>query len=329
MRIAAAAMLLACAVAWAAGLLYWRHLAGGMRDEILDTPLERVICTLDRLYPSARLVVCGDSRAERQLIPRVMEEELGAPAVNMGSVAIDLVTMYNAIERYGLADSSRVFLVSIGVYQVNDAVTNGWYLSPAAFFNHEPLEHLLLFRSRPIALVNRYRTCRALRRRMLYGGGLFRCRDRRYIPDRTCADKGYRAIKRVWNGDASELADCRWYWDGAIDGIRWRLYARYLRAFDSLHVPVVLLKSPAAPSVYTSPHTARFIAMERAFSEQLHAACEDLRYVRLLDLSLSPAAGMTDSMYYDGLHCNIDGARVYSKLVSQKLRETGLFTSRR
>src|SRR5947208_777529 len=89
-----------------------------LRDGVFDPQLDGKWQFL--VTDETEVIVGGDSRAERQVVPAVIEARTGWRTANVATTADDLVTFSNALKRHGIPAAGRMLIVSASSFQVND-----------------------------------------------------------------------------------------------------------------------------------------------------------------------------------------------------------------
>jgi len=77
------------------------------------------------------VVIAGDSRAERQLIPAVIINNYNIKAVNIATSSCDITTLYNALKKYNLLEKPVTFIISASFFQINDGAIDYGHISMA------------------------------------------------------------------------------------------------------------------------------------------------------------------------------------------------------
>src|SRR5262245_49114786 len=92
--------------------------SGALRDGVFEPRLEGKLQAL--VTDRTRVLVAGDSRAERQIVPAAIEARTGWPSANVATTAQDLVTLRNALKRHGIPAHARILVLGASLFQVND-----------------------------------------------------------------------------------------------------------------------------------------------------------------------------------------------------------------
>ena len=80
------------------------------REGVFDPQLDGKWQAL--VHDDTEVIVAGDSRAERQVMPAIIERRTGWRTVNVATTAGDLITLSHAARRHGLPPAARVLIVS-------------------------------------------------------------------------------------------------------------------------------------------------------------------------------------------------------------------------
>lgn len=79
----------------------------------------------------ADVILCGDSRADRQLDPAILHERTGLNVINIASSSQDLYTWSIALNAASVHD--KILVISASYFQINDGANNPTYLSLGTF----------------------------------------------------------------------------------------------------------------------------------------------------------------------------------------------------
>ena len=76
---------------------------------------------------SKLIVFAGDSRAERQLIPKLISKKIGVKCINLGVSSGELISFFPYLKLFN--QDSTLFVFSVSSFQINDKLVNPSYLS--------------------------------------------------------------------------------------------------------------------------------------------------------------------------------------------------------
>jgi hypothetical protein len=94
-----------------------------LRHEPLDKyPTEKVQRMLIERGRIPDVLIAGDSRTQRQIIPDMLGRQFGVDVVNLGVAGGELVSIAKTVRRYSLAQKRPLLIISVSSSQVNDGV---------------------------------------------------------------------------------------------------------------------------------------------------------------------------------------------------------------
>jgi hypothetical protein len=284
-----------------------------LRDAIFNAELEGKIQTL--LTADTEVIVGGDSRAERQVVPAVIESRTGRSAVNIGVNAGDLITLHNALKRYGVLGTDRALVASVSIFQVNDgSVTE---LSRAVVLNMTFREQVVFhWRGLPSLLYN-------LVAWSFPGWGR---EDPPAAVTAPRSDGGFTGQNGTLQPQAPinvRLDPARtnhpWYRNLSLHGARWRVFREALDRLDASQLRTYVYLPPVSP-VWRAYTAGTFIdAGEREFAGMLREATRERRNIRFLDFYSTPDPRLGNDKYYDIQHLNQAGAGEFTGILMDRI----------
>ena len=283
-----------------------------LREGVFNRDLESKIRTF--IAPDTEVIIGGDSRAERQVIPAIIEARTGRRTVNIATTACDLFTLYNGLKKYGILSRNAALIVSASILQVNDGAIDPGYISAASVLDMTLLEKVGLFKDDLRSLLVQmmkvfFRQARGLQPEPM---------------DNTLRDQGFLGI----NGNIPlplkirldpENTNHAMYRNLALHGARWRVFRDALDRLAATRLRIYIYIPPASPVWRTYTAGTFFDRGEREFAEMLHAATEGYPNVRVLDFYSEPDARLNDNMYYDIQHVNRAGAAVFTEILMERI----------
>lgn len=285
-----------------------------IRLGVYEPRLEQKICALVThadLKPG--LIIAGDSRAERQVIPVQLGTVLGMKAVNVAFAASDLPLTYNALVRHAVLVDQPTLVISTTFFQVNDGAIDHDSISMPMLLRLGWADQIRLFREALPELV--------YRKAAMYGAwmkGGERCKPK-VIPE----DGFYGVQGQLGSFDDGELdrfvCDHPWYRGLSFPGIKWKAFREALSDLASTGATVVLYNPPASPLWLRYTQGNPIDQMERQFTHMLQQ--EAVRYpnVYVIDFYSDPPVELTNAHYYDIQHLNREGAGILTDELAERI----------
>ena len=265
-----------------------------------------------------RVVIAGDSRAERQIIPAVIARKLEIPEADVVNIARPACESSGVLAAYRESSDrfagAPIMLISVSLFSVNDRENEDMYLNDEVLWS--------------LSLAERFRVVgpqRALLAAFLPERALFRgLRDVFSPSEDTYSERGFRGFPGEPPRDRVERWEEAWRRlrdaDVDINGLRWRQLQRDLQGLKAAGVQLVLLDSPDWPRfsriVAGSP---RGEARAR-FSAKLAGLCRELDVPLLSYDAGCFGAWDLDRLFRDPIHLNREGAGLLSEIVGGDLR---------
>ncbi len=217
--------------------------------EILEKSIESKTQLLENDYRGTKIIVAGDSRAERQIIPDVLSDSLNLPAINIGVSAGDLVSLNAAIEKYYKTKEKHIFIISTSSWQINDGAIDPGYMSLKSYQQLSLLEKSDLY-SQNIGEMMR------MELRILKYTMLNVLRRSSFTPSYSSDIidmKGYLQVDGLISTEESDstiynqLRDHPFYKNADLDGIRWSLFENTIKKLAGSNHLFILIQPPVAP----------------------------------------------------------------------------------
>ncbi|OHB76659.1 MAG: hypothetical protein A2Z25_00440 [Planctomycetes bacterium RBG_16_55_9] len=266
------------------------------------------------------VILCGDSRAERQLIPDVVKDRTGLNAVNIATKGLDLVTLANGFKKYSILQNTDAFIViSTSIFQINDGAVGDGYTTPACIFNLKWTSQIKLFKKYLPYLIDK---------KMEYYWDYFKSHaESAKSRKKEFLEKGYLAITETielsdgqLKGDINKITH-PWYKDFTFPGRKWEIFQRALRDIASSGNPIIIFNPPGCPAWLELTQNTFMDAAERQFSAFLKQEAQKYDNVFFLDFYSENRKSFTNGMFYNLQHLNRKGADVFSRMISQDISE--------
>ncbi|MDA9317158.1 hypothetical protein N9Q58_04505, partial [Polaribacter sp.] len=124
-------------------------------NRTLNSLMDEKISKLPILSGEMNIIIAGDSRAERQLMPGIIQEKTGFNTINIAVSNGELVSLVSAIKnKYSM--SNFVFVISASSFQINDGAISPGYLSEKCFQKATIFEKMKLFNTDVVGFTKIY-----------------------------------------------------------------------------------------------------------------------------------------------------------------------------
>jgi len=282
---------------------------------IPSSSLEKKIASLPLDSSKLNVIIAGDSRAERQIIPKIIEDSVNCNAVNIATSSCDLVTSIFSIEQH-LKDSNikALIILSASSFQVNDGAIDDGYLSTHAFSMLTINEKLLLYKSNLSKLIR-------INIRSIIDLLLSYKRNSAIQPS-IIECKGFLAIDKnlseIKNG-SSYLESHPWYQNININGARTRLFKKAIDVMGTMQINFLIIQPPISPNFREIINNTEVEKMESEYSTLVSSYVKKYPNVNFFDFYNKEIYSLDNSLYYDPQHLNKNGATIFTKYLIEEL----------
>jgi len=314
---AAVALLVIAACAGDMLLPRWLDLDREPLDEDLARKVQSLLIEPGRVPP---VIVAGDSRAERQVIPAVIREELGVDAVNVAVAAGELVSVAKVLKRHALSEKKPLLIISATAFQINDGATDHDAISLDCLIAMRWIDQIAIFREKLPEMA--YRKLRMYKRCLAVKCGLSSVRTKHFAED------GFVGIDGTL--DASGMAahperiQHPWYKDLHLEGRKWRVFQSALREIAASGSQVLLYNGPSSPAWRQLSRDTFMDAAEEQYSRMLGREAAQYANVHFLDFHGGWIGDFPDSMFYDIQHLNRTGAAKLTTILCGEIKRRNL-----
>jgi len=266
------------------------------------------------------IVIAGDSRAERALIPIIFEERTNLETTNIAKGVCDLMTLYKAFKKYDLTQSEQLFIISASIWQANDGAVDKGYISINELMEIPVWGQLLMLRGEYFATIeNRLKLFweEITGKRKHYN---FKQED---IRNRT---KGFLGIDSVLKPETIKKVSLDpdstqhyFYKKLNINGYRKRVMQKALRLLSSTKANFLIYQPPASPLWHSVTKDSFIDKAEREYSTFLEEEIAAYDNIQFIDFYKFQNPKLDDSKFYDLQHVNIAGAEIFTSIVIDSL----------
>lgn len=292
---------------------------------IMDSDLEAKINTFLPDGNDVEIIIAGDSRAERQLIPNIFEKETKKMTVNIAKDVGDVMSLLYSNNKYNFIDSNKIFIIGVSSLLINDGSYRNWFMSQASMTEIGLLKRILLFKGD-------YPENWYHRMSLIWDDLIFEKSDKKLSPnDIRLNNKGYYPIDKsleidkMYEIDLSPITtEHLWYRDPKNNGIRRKVFEKSIEQISKTEASVVLIQSPMAPSWRDMVDEKFMHQMELDFSRLLNKIENLYDNIWTIDFYLEQSELFTDELFYNATHLNKKGAEIFTISVIDSIISLGL-----
>ncbi|MFC1549769.1 hypothetical protein ACFL46_00565 [Candidatus Neomarinimicrobiota bacterium] len=297
-------------------IMYFPHFTNVIFDNELDMKFRTFMPD-----PSAvNIVIAGDSRAERALIPKIFEDRTGLETTNIAKGVCDLMTLYKAFEKYDLAQSEQLFVVSASIWQANDGAVDKGYISINELMEIPVWGQILMLHGEYFASVeNRLKLFweEITGKRKHYN---FKQDDIRL---RT---QGFLGVDSILNPETitnvslnPDSTQHYFYKRLNINGYRKQVIQKALKLLSKTKSKFLIYQPPASPLWHYHTKDSFIDKAEREYSTFLENEIDAYENIQFIDFYEYQNPKLDDSKFYDLQHVNITGAEIFTSIVIDSL----------
>ena len=266
------------------------------------------------------IIIGGDSRAERHVIPRILEKRFKFKTVNIGVNSGDIAILYNALMNHGLTNPNNTLIISVSSIEVNDSVIDKWGIPHAYVTYISTFDCIKLFGSRYLNMM--------LERIPLIFDELFKINANVKMgpSDSRLETNGFLGI----SGDISSynfqeidiFADTLkigWYLNAKYDGIRKDVFNKLIKKIADTDMNVILFQPPVSPAWLMRTKNTYIDSAELDHSKFLKNISAQYDNISFIDFYTSQSTVYHDSMYYNSVHFNYTGAEIFTNTLQDSL----------
>lgn len=284
-----------------------------LNEQSIEMGIESKISNLKIDKNKINIIVAGDSRGERQLIPKIIESNTGYNSINIAVNAGDLVSTVFAIKKH-YSGSNLIFIISASSWQINDGAISPGYLSAKCFQKLTTIEKLNFYKSNVWEFVNLYK--KLIKQTILS----FFSSDASFFnyDSKIISELGYQATSGViaaFNSDKevnNYLSIHPWYMNISNNGARWRIFQEAIRELSRIDSYFILLQPPVSPYWKKITKNTYIDIAEEEYSKKLNNLVLEYNNIDFYDFYSKDINELNDSMYYDYQHLNSKGAMMFS-----------------
>lgn len=266
------------------------------------------------------IIIGGDSRAERQIIPHILEEKFGFKAVNIGVNSGDIAILYNALMNHDLTNPDNILIISVSSIEVNDNVIDKWGIPHAYVSYISTIDNIKLFGRRYLNMLHE--------RIILIFDELFKIKANvKLTPsDSRVETDGFLGIE----GDISsynfqeidiyaDTLKVGWYKNAKNDGIRKEVFTKLIGKIADTEMNVILFQPPVSPAWLKRTKHTYIDSIELDHSKFLEKISEQYDNISFIDFYSNQSVVYHDSMYYNSIHFNYKGAEIFTNALQDSL----------
>ncbi len=266
------------------------------------------------------IIACGDSRAERQVIPNLIEKRLGIKSVNIGATGGDIAILYNALEQHELINPQHTLIISISSIETNDGVVDKWGIPHAYVTYFSTLDNLKLFGIRYLNMMHE-------RLRLIFKE-LFKVEKNTKLEpsDIRLTNKGFWGVAgdvSNFNFDEVDIytntLKTPWYLDSYHEGVKKEIFGKLINKIADSDMNIIIFQPPVSPGWLKRTKNTYIDSIELDHSKLLKNVSNKYDNVSFIDFYTNQNTTFHDSMFYNSIHYNYKGAEIFTNALLDSL----------
>jgi len=291
-------------------------------DICLNREIEIKISKLPIKKDKLNIIIAGDSRGERQIIPAIIDSVTGCNTINIAIPSGDLVTAFEAIKEHYL-NQKILFVISASSWQINDGAIDVGYLSPNCFQKASALEKVHLYRDNLQRLGNMYKEL------VLFSFAHYFpfVNLNSFYSEEIIRNKGFYGISGKFKYVKNEneisgfLHRHPWYKNLSNNGVRWRIFKEIVKKLNDTKLKTILIQPPVSKYFKKITKNTFVETAEKEYSNKLKILSNEYENIDVLDFYMNDISELSDSLYYNFQHLNKNGAVLFSKKIAEIVAE--------
>ncbi len=268
----------------------------------------------------ADIIICGDSRADRQLDPAVIYRLSHLKTLNIASSSGELYTFSNYLKESRV--SNKIIIISASFFQFNDGAIDFGYFDLDSYNDLSFLEKVRMYYSRPSEFI--LMQSRSVQESLDFnstkvGFGNYRRKINEDFDRQPC--RGFEINKRWFN-------DHPWYKSLRTDGVKRKLLVKGLYNLSTLSKCKIFVYNGPVSEVFSNLAKSNGIyELEKSYDNFMQTECEKNGIVYhsfLQDTSIRES-----NLYYDPQHLCGDGISIFSTEIIKLLHDYKIIVGNR
>jgi len=277
------------------------------------TDIKKKINSLVDDSNESMIIACGDSRAERQIIPDLVEKRLGIKSVNIGVTGGDIAVLYNALEQHKVINPQHTLIISISSIETNDGVVDKWGIPHAYVTYFSTFDNLKLFGIRYLDMMHE--------RLRLILKELFQIEKNTKLAssnNRLYNDGFWGIAGDVSNFNFEEVdiytntLKTSWYLDSNHNGIKKEIFSKLINKIADTEMNIIIFQPPVSPGWLKRTKNTFIDSIELDHSNLLKNVSNKYSNVSFIDFYTNQSTTFHDSMFYNSIHYNYQGAEIFT-----------------
>ncbi len=289
------------------------YIVDNYSDHVFNGGMENKIRVLTKDF-SPEIIIAGDSRAERQVIPEIINSRFNRKAINIATSSGDITTTYYALEKYNLLDKPITIIISASIFQINDNALDNGYISKAEVTSMSVFEKYKLYKNNPSEVYSIYITCIKSMIREYTSKSLHKnspVKDLGYFPV-----VGNLELPIKYSIEPMTTTH-PWYKKIFIHGVRWRIYRETFKMMGASKCNIIIYQPPISDAFRSRVINSEIERNEKEYSRMMIAEAGKYNNIKVIDYFSNNPPVLSNVDYCDPQHLNKTGAEKFTIYLMQ------------
>jgi hypothetical protein len=253
---------------------------------------------------SSEILILGDSRAERQIDPMLLNKITGKKCLNIAQPSMDLYSLSKRLKKIKI--KNKILIISASSWQINDGSTSEGYFRTEAFNDLTPYQKLKLYSTNIVELIK-------LNNWMV--SNIFSDLDISIGKENRLINQGYGSI------DCNEFETVKifpnhpWYRKINTLGIKRNLLVKALTDLNKLNCRIIIYNAPVYLEFKEIAIKNGAWEMENNYAKTFSEIVRDRNLNNITFYDLRNLSGFTKNDFYDPQHFCKAGAKKFTKKI--------------
>lgn len=289
------------------------------KDKGLNSLIEAKIAALPINNDEINIIIAGDSRAERQLIPEIIALKTGFNTINIAVSNGELVSSLAAIKEH-YTGSNFIYVISASSFQINDGAIDPGYLSEKCFQQASLYEKIILYKNNITGFSKMYG--RLLKLAVNSFTNSHHIYDTRIIKKKGFFGvEGNIEILKSKTEIQNNIEQHKHYKNLSNNYIRWNVFKKSINELNSMKSLSFIIQPPLSFYAKEIYKNSKIEQAETEYSNKLKKLAIENKNIEFYDFYTQNLLVLNDSLYYDSHHLNYSGAEVFSAKISELILE--------
>lgn len=257
---------------------------------------------------NVKVIICGDSRADRQIDPSIVHQKTGYDVLNMAATSQDLYTWSNSLVAANVSD--KIIIISASFFQINDGANDFSFFNVGTFSAMTFSDKLRLYRGNPTEII-------LMQTKLAYGSVLNKTHKEDFGNYHRKVNMDFHKKECNSFKISSKWFKGHWWYKGAdLNGVKHKYLEKAFERLSKLKNCLILIyNGPVSESFLKHAAKTDVLNLERNYNQILNSLCNkyNFKFISFID----DRSLQNDNLYYDPQHLCLNGAQLFSEKISK------------